>query len=317
MNIKEQFEKNGYELIGTYKRGDSPCLCLCKHCGIKNEICLHSLKRAKIKCKNCNKIEVKNYFESQGCKLISEPDRQKKMDYICSCGTPHSIRWHNFKNGTRCRNCLFEKSSKNNFRKKVVKEKIKNYFNEQGCKLIEEEYKGQYHYLNFVCSCGNLGKVRWKSFLKGSRCSNCAKERIRNRFIPKGSDHCRWNRDRKKILLNKTIRSRIKKSLKRVLKECGKEKIKKTWDHLGYSKEDLVKHITNHPNWKKVKHTDWELDHKFPMKAFFDHNIYDEKIINSLVNLQPLTKKQNRSKNDKYIEEEFLKFIQSSIPPPI
>jgi hypothetical protein len=311
MNIQDQFKKNGYEIIGTYKNCHSPCLCVCKYCGKEKSICLHNLNKIKIKCKNCQNLQVANYFEEQGCKLLSAPSKHKKMSYICSCGAEHSILWHHFKNGTRCRNCFSKKMKKESGMKKSVEEKIKQHFEQEGCKLLDD-YNGQLQHLNFICSCGRKGKVRWKQFKKGSRCEHCAKERIKNRFIPSGSIHFRWNSDREEVSLNKKIRERIKKALKRVLNETKKEKIKKTFEHLGYTKEDLVKHIKSHSNWNNVKNLDWELDHKFPMKAFFDHGIYDEKIINSLDNLQPLTKMQNRSKNDSYTEEDFLRFIKNT-----
>lgn len=310
MNIKDQFEKNGYEIIGEYKGCEKPCLCVCKYCGKNNKVKLHTLKKLKVKCRYCYNLEIENFFRDHGCKLLSKPSRTKKMKYICSCGNKHSVLWFNFKNGTRCRRCLSEKLTNESTRKKEVATLIKEYFSSHGCTLLDE-YKGQSYYLNFICSCGKKGKVRWKQFKKGSRCELCAKKKILGRHIPSGPDHFRWNPNREEVLLNKTVRSRIKKSLKRVLNEVKKNKIKKTFDHLGYSKIDLVNHIKNHPNWNDVKNKEWELDHVFPMKAFFDHKIYDEKIINCLENLQPLTKMQNRSKNDIYDQKKFIKFCIS------
>lgn len=310
MNAQEKFEKNGHRMTGQYKNCNEPCLCVCNYCGQEKNICLHDLNKLKIKCRNCHDLQIKNYFEDQGCKLISKPSRQNKMTYICSCGTKHSVRWYNFKNGTRCRNCLSKKLINESPKMLAVRKKIKQYFENQGCKLLDD-YSGQLQSLNFICSCGRKGNVRWKQFKKGSRCEHCAKDRIKNRFIPSGPTHSRWNPDREEVFLNRTMRGRIKKSLKRVLNETKKQKIKKTFEYLGYTKEDLIKHIRNHPNWNKVRHSEWELDHKFPMKAFFDHGIYDEVIINSLDNLQPLTKRQNRSKNDMYIEEDFIKFLRT------
>lgn len=310
MNAQDKFEKNGYRMTGQYKNCNKPCLCVCNSCGQEKNICLHHLTKLKIKCRNCYDLQVKDYFEQQGCKLISHPSRHKKMSYICSCGTKHSVLWQHFKNGTRCRNCLSRKLINQSPRMQAVRKKIKKCFENQGCKLLDD-YGGQLQPLNFICSCGRQGRVSWKQFKKGSRCEHCAKDRIKNRFIPSGPTHSRWNPDREEVFLNRTMRGRIKKSLKRVLNETKKQKIKKTFEYLGYTKEDLIKHIRSHPNWNKVKHSEWELDHEFPLKAFFDHGIYDEKIINSLTNLQPLTKRQNRSKNDRYVKEDFVKFLRT------
>jgi hypothetical protein len=312
INIHKEFNNNGYELIKDCKNTTKDCLCICLSCKNKKTISLHSLRKLKIKCRNCYNLEIKKYFEQQGCILLSQPSRSNKMNYICKCGTEHSVDWFNFKNGTRCRNCLYKKSSQNNLKKQKVKAEIKNYFKKQNCTLLDNEYNGQLEYLNFICSCGTKDKVRWKEFRKGSRCKNCIKEKIKNRHVPSGKNHFRWNPDREEIKLRKTIRSRIKKSLKKTLKESNKQKIKNTFEHLGYSKEELINYITNHPNWNKVKNLEWELDHIIPIKAFFDHKIYDEKIINSLINLQPLTKDQNRSKLDNYNEKDFLNFIKKT-----
>jgi len=78
---------------------------------------------------------------------------------------------------------------------------------------------------------------------------------------------------------------------------------------LGYTSEELREHIYNHSNWEKVKDGDWHLDHIFPIQAFIEYNIKDLKLINCLENLQPLTKKDNLKKHDKYDEKEFEEWL--------
>ena len=77
---------------------------------------------------------------------------------------------------------------------------------------------------------------------------------------------------------------------------------------LGYTKEDLIKHIESKflsgMTWKnhglgrgKEK---WHIDHIKPIKAFLDEGITDPKIICALDNLQPLWAVDNIRKGSKY-----------------
>jgi hypothetical protein len=80
---------------------------------------------------------------------------------------------------------------------------------------------------------------------------------------------------------------------------------------LGYTTADLIKHITNHPNWNTVKDGDWNIDHIFPIHAFLEHGITDLRIINKLDNLQPLSKSNNVRKSNKYNKKDFEQWLKS------
>lgn len=88
------------------------------------------------------------------------------------------------------------------------------------------------------------------------------------------------------------------------------EKNQKAIKLLGYSVEELKNHIINHPNWASLSDGDWHIDHIFPIKAFVDYGISDIKIINSLDNLQPLSSRDNLSKNDYYETDKFEEYLQ-------
>ena len=78
---------------------------------------------------------------------------------------------------------------------------------------------------------------------------------------------------------------------------------------LGYSTADLQNHIKSHPNWKKLQGARWHLDHIFPISAFVEHKIKDISLINSLDNLQPLSRLKNIVKGNKYNKKEFEKWL--------
>ena len=80
---------------------------------------------------------------------------------------------------------------------------------------------------------------------------------------------------------------------------------------LGYSPQDLKTHIKNHSNWEKVKNENWQIDHIFPLTAFVEYGIKDIKLANSLENLQPLSKKDNIKKTNKYDKKSFENWLIS------
>jgi hypothetical protein len=60
-----------------------------------------------------------------------------------------------------------------------------------------------------------------------------------------------------------------------------------------------------------VKDQKWHLDHIFPIAAFVRCGIFDIKLINSLDNLQPLTRAENISKSDNYDSDAFVIWLKS------
>jgi hypothetical protein len=90
--------------------------------------------------------------------------------------------------------------------------------------------------------------------------------------------------------------------LNSVIRRIGGKKESKTFDILGYSAEDLKKHLEklftegmSWDNWGK-----WHIDHKIPVSSF--SNTDDPKIINSLDNLQPMWASDNIKKGNRIYE---------------
>ena len=250
---------------------------------------------------------IRKTFESSGCELLSEISLSKTMQYRCSCGQLSQIHWYNFKNGERCRECSFVKSKDNNPKRRAVAKMIHEYFQQNDCVLLETEYVNQTTPMKYICECGNTSTITWKSFRRGYRCKVCADMKIKNRFIPKGETHFRWNPDRGVVNLNRSVRSRAKNLLKRTL--FGQMKDQTTFKMLGYTKEQLIHHITSQFNWIAIQHLDWEIDHIFPITAFTEYQIYDTKIINCLSNLGLLTSKNNKTKNNRYDRADFERWL--------
>ena len=69
-------------------------------------------------------------------------------------------------------------------------------------------------------------------------------------------------------------------------------------------------HLKTFSSYKKTD----EIDHIFPIQAFVDYGLTHEKyikIVNGLDNLQPLIRKKNRCKKDKYNNQKFENWLKN------
>ena len=117
--------------------------------------------------------EVKQYFEDNGCKLLEKEyiNSQTKMKYMCVCGDILKIKYSHFRDGGRCKKCGLEK-------RKFSFEYVKQLFKDNGCTLLEKEYKNCDIKMKYICSCGNISKITFYSFKQGHRCKKCGLEKI-------------------------------------------------------------------------------------------------------------------------------------------
>jgi hypothetical protein len=302
--VKNFFVENGCELLeDQYKHPHTPMKYRCK-CGNESRIAWHAFKRGG-RCAKCGGTakpsfeEVFQFFKDNGCELLEKEyiNANYKMKFRCHCGKIRKVQWSCFQKSKQCSRCggtgtftyqevcdfyklhnceLLEKEYKNSitpmkYRCKCGKEHIqsfksfkkslqctncsgkpqytyemvKNGFVEGGCELLEKEYINARYKMRYICKCGRESKITWYKFKNGSRCKECA--------VKRGKDSPRWNPDREKVRLNEIIAQRSLAILKYILKNNGSKKSKKLQEYVGYSIKDLREHITNHPNWEKVK----------------------------------------------------------------
>jgi len=57
--------------------------------------------------------------------------------------------------------------------KKHTLEWVERFFKEQGCELLEREYKNTSTPMRYKCNCGNISKIRYSNFRNGQRCMKC------------------------------------------------------------------------------------------------------------------------------------------------
>lgn len=111
----------------------------------------------------------------------------------------------------------------------------------------------------------------------------------------------------------KAIGRKIYKMMATVYKKCGTDKEDHSHEVLGYSASDLLEKLKVFPQWERLKHGTWHLDHIFPIIAFVRRGIKDASVICSLDNLQPLPGSKNCSKNDKYDETAFEAWLNGRV----
>ena len=112
---------------------------------------------------------VKQYFESQGCKLIEKEyiNNRTDMRYLCKNDHLCKVNFGAFKFGRGCAKCTGNK--------KHIFEDVQKYFKEHGCKLLATEYKNNSTPMKYECKCGNKEcKISFANFKKGERCIECS-----------------------------------------------------------------------------------------------------------------------------------------------
>lgn len=109
--------------------------------------------------------EVKEYFKSQGCKLLADKyiNAHTKMKYRCVCGNISHIHLNNFQNGKRC-GCG----------KKGVRlfssDKIKKEVESLGYEFISEKYENNSHTITCICNCGEERTCKLQALRRGKGC---------------------------------------------------------------------------------------------------------------------------------------------------
>jgi hypothetical protein len=120
---------------------------------------------------------IYNYFKEKDCKLLETEyiNAQTKMQFECKCGNKSLIRFNDFKNSGGCRKCGIIKSNNS---KRHTYEYIYNFFKENGCELLESEYKNTDTKMKYRCCCGNVSLIRFDTFKNGHRCYTCGIKKI-------------------------------------------------------------------------------------------------------------------------------------------
>ena len=109
---------------------------------------------------------VRQEFTNKGWRLKDVYESSAKpMMVICPSGHSTTISWNNFKKGQGCKHCAGNVHFTFEF--------VKQYFVEQNCELLDNEYVNSVTPVNYKCCCGTISKMDFGNFRKGRRCQNC------------------------------------------------------------------------------------------------------------------------------------------------
>jgi hypothetical protein len=247
--------------------------------------------------------EIENLFNAENYQVDDiqiKNNTRLYVNYICPNNHIGEIRLDCFKTGRRCKECYKNKNY-------YTYEQIVTLFQSEDYQILDNSYKNARTHINFICKSGHQGKILLTHWLKGHRCRYCGYEISAEKNKSKNPDRELYNLTSK---LSHSLRNQLKRLGQNI--KIGEKEI--LFDKLGYTQEDFLNHIKNHPNYENAcKNNNLSIDHIFPIKAFKDYGLLDLKynsIINSLDNLQPLDKNENSSKNCKYNKDEFLSYLK-------
>lgn len=238
-------------------------------------------------CKECKRIEDKNYYENNKDKCLDYAKEwakrnREKRNKVCK-----KYRDNNKKKiREKAQNCYYYRGGKEKQQiyQEKNKEKIRNQANKKYEKNKEQiSIKSKEYRQNNLEKVRNYDKLRYKKRKK--KLLQRQLERRRNNI------HCR---------LRHNLSNRIIKVLKGINKSKG------TIELLGCEIEFFKQHIeskfTKGMTWEN--YGKWHIDHKIPCSKFDLSKEKEQKRCFHFSNLQPLWARENIIKSDKIIEHQ-------------
>lgn len=190
--IRDIFKEGGCTLLSEeYVKSSDKLEYKCS-CGNISRIRIHDFEKGQ-RCRECgykkssssNTIEyseIKKYFESQQCTLISEEyvSVGDKLSFICVCGNTGLVSFTEFKKMNKCRECGIQIGIE---KRKISYEIVKEIFEENGCVLLSLTYEKCDEKLNYICECGNESEITLTALQRGSRCKECLRSRKKTTIL--------------------------------------------------------------------------------------------------------------------------------------
>lgn len=178
---------------------------------------------------------IRQEFEKYGCELLDEKyiGNHSPLKFKCKCGSIDSIAYSDFMYVHQCKKCSIKKVADD---KRLSYEYVKEQFEINKCKLLENEYINNHTPMRYICNCGNKAIITWNSFKNGSRCNKCEGKRTSrslkengNLIIRYGSEHPNWNpsltreerENNRDILENKIWRKQVFERDDYTCQACG------------------------------------------------------------------------------------------------
>lgn len=187
--LKEIYKKNNSKLLTKekdYKNSKQKLKYICPYCGFKAEMIIKNFLKG-CRCSNCRKNkkyiykEVEKIFEKKGCKLLEKKykNNKQRMLFQCRCKNIDYISLDSLLSGHFCWKCGVERRAE---KQRYFYEEVKKIFEDNNCVLLSKEYKNSKQKLDYICECENKAQISLNCFLRGNRCPECRKEKVRKKL---------------------------------------------------------------------------------------------------------------------------------------
>jgi hypothetical protein len=189
--IRSEFEKEGYTLLSEEYVNKVKLNYRCDK-GHEHSINWHNWQHRK-RCPICYGKNIKltiefisGMLEKENYILLTKKyvNSRIKLDYVCSNGHEHSIKWNHWQRGDRCPYCSGNA--------KLTLDEIKFSFENAGYTLLSTEYINSKTKLDYRCPKGHEHSMTWGNWYTGNRCYTCfgslkpTIEQVRNSFDSEG-----------------------------------------------------------------------------------------------------------------------------------
>ena len=152
------------------------------------------------------------------------------------------------------------------------------------------------YYFDGICKKGHLA-IR---VTKNGRCIKCTEEEYKN-WLDNGGKEKRseYARESRRVNLNVKVAKIARNQVYRIVSQAKIKKVGKTFDVLGYSVDDFIRHMeglfSEEMNWGNYGDV-WEIDHVKPIMSFDIKSMKDVSEVNALSNLMPILKQDHKLK---------------------
>lgn len=223
---------------------------------------------------------------------------QVKICIKCNISKPETEYYHRTPGvlANSCKECVREAKNKR-YAENIdrMRENAKRY----RCNNIEEHRRREREYSRIN---SDKRDARVSAFCK----SNPDKVREYKRTYAKsakGIASARRYREKLSVCDDFKIATASRNMLKRTLSALGAKKDSPTFKSIGYTQEDLKRHLesyfTDGMTWDN--YGEWHIDHVIPVAEMIRLGVKCPKTINALGNLRPLWASENLSKGDSFM----------------
>ena len=184
---RKLFSERGCKLLETEYVNDRTKMRYIATCGHEHQISISNFNKGKGDLCRASRYRligdkqmlgteyITKRFEAEGCKVIDPGNGSNscKVKYIALCGHENSITYAHFAQGGGrvCSKCSRSIQYEYDY--------VKECFENDGCELLETEYKNCKTPMRYIAQCGHESTITFDEFLNSlstpKRCRNCHK----------------------------------------------------------------------------------------------------------------------------------------------